>query len=541
MVLGAGGGHSGGVATHPSRVARQPRRATRALLAGLTTLTVVRDAPWIVDRSEVVSAARHSRRSLTWPISLGALVFAGVATTTSRLLTTDTFSSLSAGRLISQHGVPRTETMTWAAHGKPWVDQQWLAQWFYYQAYRLGGYPAVGGLSALCVAVAFGLLAGYMLHRGISPVRVLIWTVIGYGACELNTFARTQTFAYPLFVLVLVLILNDDRTRRFSRPLVALPLVFLLWANLHGSVLLAAPIVVAYCLWAAAHNLRTGRRRITIAYLLLAGSVPAAILTTPYGFTIVDYYRSVLANPVLTAHVGEWQPATFSGVSIPFVILLLATLAAIGFAHGRGYRPPLFMVAITCALAAAGAHAVRHQVWFAFVATILIADVMHRTSAAGDSPFLRTIASRAIPALAVIGAAVAIAVLLTTPRSRFEQLAPPGPMLAAASYAQAHPNEKMLAADFSSSALIWTDPKLQGRVGFDARYEIYPHDQLAAYADWEAGAGQQRQWSRVLKGYDIAVTSAPLNKSVINRMRALTGWHQIYTDADGAVFVRNSA
>lgn len=278
-----------------------------------------------------------------------------------------------------------------------------------------------------------------------------------------------------------------------------------------------------------------------MAYLLLAGSVPAAILTTPYGFAIIAYYRSVLANPVLTAHVGEWQPATFSGVSLPFVILLLATLAAIGFSHGRGYRPPLFMVAITFVLAAAGAHAVRHQVWFAFVAPILIADVMHRTSAAGDSRFLRTITARAIPSLAVIGAGVAMAVLLTTPSSRFEQLAPPGLMLAAASYAQAHPNEKLLAADFSSSALLWTDPKLQGRVGFDARYEIYPQDQITAYADWEAGTGQQRQWSRVLKGYDITVASAPINESVINRMRSLPGWHQIYSDTDGAVFVRNSA
>src|SRR5207237_7678561 len=68
--------------------------------------------------------------------------------------------------------------------------------------------------------------------------------------------------------------------------------------------------------------------------------------------------------PVITAHVSEWQPATFTGVSTQFVIVLLAAVTAMGFAYGRGYRPPLFMVAITCTLAAAGAHAVRYQVWF---------------------------------------------------------------------------------------------------------------------------------------------------------------------------------
>jgi hypothetical protein len=109
----------------------------------------------------------------------------------------------------------------------------------------------VGALSAFCIAVAFGVLAGYMLHRGTSTVRTLIWVAVAYAVCELNTVMRTQSFAYPLFVLMMVILLEDDRRHRFSRSLLALPLVFLLWANLHGSVLLAAPIVVIYCMWAA--------------------------------------------------------------------------------------------------------------------------------------------------------------------------------------------------------------------------------------------------------------------------------------------------
>jgi hypothetical protein len=499
------------------------------------------DAPRITDRRRAASEARARTRLTAWPVSIAALVFTGVAFTTGRLLMLDTYASLSAGRLISQHGLPRTESLTWAAHGKPWIDQQWLGQWFYYQAYRLGGYPAVGAVSALCIALAFGLLAAYMLHRGASPVRTLIWTVIAYGVCELNTLTRTQSFAYPLFVLTLIVILDDDRERRFGKRMLLLPIIFLLWANLHGSVLLAAPIAIVYCLWAAAHNRRVAQRRSMTCYLMMALCLPLAIVTTPYGLTIIDYYRSVLANPVLTARVSEWQPATFSGVSTQFVIVLLATVAAIGFAYGRHYRPPLMMVAITCTLAAAGAHAVRYQVWFAFAATILIADVMNTTSPADDSQLLRRITGRALPALAVVGVVAGIAVLLTTPAARFEQLSQPGPMNSAARYADAHPNEKIMAADITASALLWTHPALTGRVGFDARYEIYTQDQLEAYTDWVAGKGERQQWSRVLAGYDVVVASTLLRQNVINRMDTLPGWHRIYSDADGAVFARDDA
>ncbi|MDX6550901.1 MAG: hypothetical protein QOJ31_1585 [Gaiellales bacterium] len=468
-------------------------------------------------------------------------MFTGVAMTTSRLLLLDTYTNLSTGRLIAQHGLPRIETLTWAAHGKPWIDQQWLGQWLFYEAYRAGGYPAVGALSAASIALAFGLLAGYMMHRGVSPVRTLIWTVIAYGVCELNTIVRTQSFAYPLFVLTLIVILDDDRERRFGRRLLILPLVFLLWANLHGSVMLAAPIVVAYCLWAAAHNRRAALRRTMAAYLMLAVCMPLALVITPYGLTIIDYYRSVLGNPVLAERVSEWQPATFTGASTQFVIVLLATVAAIGFAYGRHYRPPLFMVAVTCALAAAGVHAVRYQIWFAFAATILVADVMHATSPGGDSALLRRVTAKLIPALAVVGVIGASAVLATTPQSRFEQLAPPAPLDATAAYAASHPAAKIMAVDVSASALLWRHPELNGRVGFDARYEIYSQSDLEAYTDWVAGQGVRARWSRVLRGYDVAVASTLLRQNVINRMRALPGWHQIFSDADGAVFVRNSA
>jgi hypothetical protein len=37
------------------------------------------------------------------------------------------------------------------------------------------------------------------------------------------------------------------------------------------------------------------------------------------------------------------------------------------------------------------------------------------------------------------------------------------------------------------------------------------------------------------------VASTLLRQNVIGRMRTLPGWHQIYSDADGAVFVRDGA
>src|SRR5690348_18482444 len=122
-------------------------------------MQVLSEAVRAPGRDRAAAAARGlTRSSVIWAVSLAWLVFTAVACTTSRLLMLDTFASLAAGREIAQHGVPHTEVLTWAAHGRPWIDQQWLGQWLFYQAYRLGGYPAVGALSALSIALAFGVL-----------------------------------------------------------------------------------------------------------------------------------------------------------------------------------------------------------------------------------------------------------------------------------------------------------------------------------------------------------------------------------------------
>jgi hypothetical protein len=55
---------------------------------------------------------------------------------------------------------------------------------------------------------------------------------------------RTQSFAYPLFAAFLLLLLDDARAPG-RRVLLALPLL-VLWANIHGSVVLGAALTALY-------------------------------------------------------------------------------------------------------------------------------------------------------------------------------------------------------------------------------------------------------------------------------------------------------
>src|SRR5215469_11590911 len=107
-------------------------------------------------------------------LAIVALILA-VTVMFCRYLFWDSFYDLFAGRYIIHHGIPRTNVVTVASAGAPWVDQQWLAHVLYYIAWAVGGYGLLAAVSAISITAGFGLFALTMIRRGIPPLRAFQW------------------------------------------------------------------------------------------------------------------------------------------------------------------------------------------------------------------------------------------------------------------------------------------------------------------------------------------------------------------------------
>src|SRR5204862_89225 len=268
-----------------------------------------------------------------WIVTAGALCF-GANIFFSRYLFWDSYLDLTGGRFVAQHGIPRHEALTTAAH-RSWIDQQWLAHWIYYEAWRFGGYPLVAGVSSLLVASAFALLCALLVNRRVPPQRAFLWTLAAFIACVGNTVIRAQSFAYPLFVLLLWLILADAR-RPGPRFLLVLPLL-VLWSNLHGTALLAIAVAVAYSGTQLLLAVRAGRRPLVRVYLVVGVGAAAALFANPYGPSIVHYYRALIGNRIVAQYILEWAPPRLGNiVSLGFFVLLFAVIAVVAYGIGRG-------------------------------------------------------------------------------------------------------------------------------------------------------------------------------------------------------------
>lgn len=228
----------------------------------------------------------------------------------------DTFWHLRAGQDIWRtHHVSFVETYSHTAVGAFWPNHEWLWQALSYALYSAGGMPLLTGVGAAIVTGAFAL--SYRLMVGNETTRFVLM-LLGVPLAASVWALRPQIVSLAL-VATLVTMLARERYR-------LLPLLFVLWANVHGAVALGVAILGATAL-AAIVSARSGdtrarRRAWTLA--LLTPSCAAATALTPLGTRLWTFIGESMSRSHETLIV-EWMPAYPTGlVEIGFWALAAA-------------------------------------------------------------------------------------------------------------------------------------------------------------------------------------------------------------------------
>jgi hypothetical protein len=403
-------------------------------------------------------------------------------------LAIDGWMALASGRWIAQHGLPTHDALAVWTHGHRWTDQQWLAQLGLYGLWRLGGLKLALLVHALLVTS--GLVGAALIARrhGATP-RSVTWIAIPVLIAYYPVAAvmRPQTFAFPLFTATLWLVLADAR-RPSRRIFFTLPLL-VLWANLHGSVLLGAALVSL-----AGLVPMIARRQPSARGLALLLVPWACVFASPYALHLPAYYEKILIGGSLKEFVTEWAPTTLSATTAPVYLLILGGLWLIGRA-GRG-MPAIDQILFVFA-AVLAFDAVRNTAWIGIVALAVLPQLVDRLRAPAIEPRrLNRILSVTILCLVV----VSVAGVAAKPVSWFTSGFPPAAARAATQ--AAGPDGRVFATNDFADWLLWSRPELTGRIAVDARFELLSTDQVRRLVRFEPRAGD---WLATTRGYRVFV------------------------------------
>jgi hypothetical protein len=407
-------------------------------------------------------------------------------------LAADGWMALLSGRVVAQHGLPSHETITIWAHGRSWVDQQWLAQLVLYGLDRLGGLQLVMLVHAALVTAGLAAAAALARRLGGSarsatwvalPVLVAIWP----GAAVM----RPQSFAYVLFVGVLWLLLEDLRNRS-RRVFFVLPLL-VLWANLHGSVIIGSALVSGYALLELAGSLWRKPRTAEARSIALLVTPWLCMLASPYATSLPHYYREIFSSGFAN-YVTEWAPTTLTLLNAPIYLLAVGGIWLIGRTGGRASA---FEKLAFIGLSLLAFDAVRNAVWLGLVSLALLPRLLDELRAPALEPKRM---NRLLATAMLAGVVVATLGVAFKPASWFAQQYPKAAQQAAAGAAGAH--GRIFANESDADWLVFEHPELAGRIAFDSRFELLTGRQLRSVTEFRnLVAG----WRSTVAGYSVLV------------------------------------
>jgi hypothetical protein len=413
------------------------------------------------------------------------------------MLVQDGWLTLVSGREIASHGLPHHDTLTAWTVGREWIDQQWLAQLAFYGLFAGGGLKLVLLTHTALLAAALVLAVVAARRLGGSEQASFLIAALGMFAAPAALQFRAQSFAPLLFVAVLYLLAADSRAPS-RRVYLVLPLL-VVWANLHGTVVLGAALVVVAALVSAVRRLAA--RELGLGSALrtaaLIGLAPLCVLASPYGFALVGYYHQLLLDPGLHWFIDEWQPTSL-GIQSALFFVLAATAVAIVARHGA--RLSVFE---RCALGltlVSGLLAERSTMWFALAAIVILPSAA--TDRGRMTPWRPGPAQ--IKALAAAGAAAAALLVFVAaaarPDSWYVREWPEEASSAVATAMSGDPSVRVFADDRYADWILWRHPELTGRVAYDVRFELFSTAQFRKLYAYRNEVGD---WKRAARGYDL--------------------------------------
>jgi hypothetical protein len=406
-------------------------------------------------------------------VVLFAIYVVGLTWNLPSHLASDTWMTFAFGREVFQHGLPHHDALTVWAHGRTWIDQQWLGQLIFYGAYALAGIRGAIAVQTLCLTAAMALAIVAARRHG-GSTRSVTWITLGsflvvaWGSWTL----RVQSLVFPLFVVLLWLLAEDSR-RPSRRVLLALPIV-VLWANVHGTAFLGAALVA---LRGASMLLERDRpfrdRRLRTAAVLLAS--PVLLLASPYGLSLVDYYHRLLLNPAFRQYVTEWAPTKLAIGTAPFYAVALLGVWLAGRCRSRltlFEQAALFTTLVLALLA------IRSVIWFMLAALVLLPVALDGVlSSHWGNPRYRYL-NRLIAVPAPFVCAWIVGGPLVHPAGWYTRDFPPAAGNAVARVADANPNVRVFANERFADWLVLRHPELRGRIAFDGRFELLTAEEL---------------------------------------------------------------
>ena len=448
----------------------------------------------------------------------------------------DIWWHLRTGQWIIAHSqVPTTDPFSSYGAGKPWIAYSWLFEILVYPLYQLFD---LSGILSFTVVMSLVIASAihFLIRQAKFPFVLETVLVAGTLASMKSVMTPRPWLISIIFFSAQLIILRHVRRTGGTSSLWLLPLLYVLWANLHIQFIYGLAVIFLLVLEGVTLTL-VGRRSpgeqlqgVPVGHLVGLGFLCVlATFVNPYFYNV---YRPIVEYSLQTGafqSIQEFHPLLFRSPGDWLVLALtVATFYVLG--SKRRLLPfPLFLILMGCFL---GFRA-RRDVWVTVVAAAFVISeypiirVGTDTFELGRGRVLAVIAGTVI-AIMVIGwyRQLSEPFLRTVVERQF-------PVKAAEFVRENNYRGPLFNSLAWGGYLIWSLPELP--VAMDGRTNLHGDRVGSSLSTWMGYAG----WDADRELTDAQVVIAELTWPLTSLLRMDSRFKLVYEDGTAVVFVRN--
>ncbi len=469
--------------------------------------------------------------------------------------------------MLRTHSITRVDPFSITMGGQTWYAWEWLYDVAIAGIHHWMGLNGVVFFTAVIIALTFALTLRLCLRRGAGLPIAAILLALSLGVSMIHLFARPHVLSW-LFTVIWFQILDSSESVNDAagrRRLWYLPVLMLLWANLHGGFVLGFALLGLYLLSAAIRHYRCespADKGSLAQHMRILGMVTAvslvASLINPYGYELHLHVYRYLTSRWLMNHIDEFLSPNFHGVAQQcFVAILLITIVALA---GARSKPSLSRVFVLLLATYSGLYAARSLPVSSLLLTLIVAPLWTQAlaEAVGNpnlSVRLQGILSRWQAFTARMGqvergfrghfwplAAILFGLLVCTHQGKLgatqwvnAHFDPKHmPVQATDAIVQRGLSEPIFAPDSWGGYLIYRLYP-QNKVFVDDRHDFYGVDFLR---DYLKAIRLTPDWDKFLNDKHVHWALLPAGSSLANMLEETAQWDVVYRDGTAVLLER---
>jgi len=265
-------------------------------------------------------------------------VLVSVFTTTKISGDDDVFWHLATGKYIVQNlSIPSSDIFGFATQGQKWIPFEWGWDVLTYLVFNAGGFVSLSILRTLIVLSVFSIIFLYFRKNKINVSLYVLFSFFLLLGILVRLSIRPHLISYLFIVLVISVLLNYLLFDKYRKTiLIVLPLIFLLWANMHMGVNLGLAVFGIFVLTESVKYLKSGSKnnngesKSKIKILLLSFTLSAiAMLVNPNTFSTFIYtFRHTQMD--MLEQINEWKSPFRSGTAANYNVKIYMFFLASG-------------------------------------------------------------------------------------------------------------------------------------------------------------------------------------------------------------------